>query len=107
MGAVYLAEREGEFSRVVAVKLLLQGATGGEVAHRFQAEKGTLATFNHPNIVRLLDAGISGTGIPYLAMEYVEGLALDAYCAAHQSDLRDRLELVIQILEALEFAHQR
>jgi len=105
-GVVYLAERTGDFSQMVAVKLLLDA--GPEAARRFQMEKESLASLPHPGIVQLIDAGLTeGAGIPYLAMEYVEGQTLDRYCAAIQPSLEQRLRIMIRMLDAIEFAHRR
>jgi tetratricopeptide (TPR) repeat protein len=107
MGAVYLAERDEGFTRTAALKLLLQGAGHAEMAGRFQVEKQALAALQHPHIVGLLDAGLTAAGIPYLVMEYVEGQPLDKYCGSHGVSLRNRLQLILQMLDAIEFAHAR
>jgi tetratricopeptide (TPR) repeat protein len=105
MGAVYLGERIDDFTHRAAVKLLLEGATA-ETARRFQAEKEALAALRHPNIVKLLDAGATAAGIPYLVMDYVEGFPLDRYCRDRRLDLATRLDLVIQLLDAIAAAHR-
>src|SRR5262249_35509462 len=64
-----------------------------------------LASLNHPNIARLLDAGISGDGQPYLALEYIEGTPLFAYCDERRLSIRQRLELFLQVLLAVQYAH--
>jgi tetratricopeptide (TPR) repeat protein len=107
MGAVYLARRIADFEQLAAVKLLLDGHGEEEVAARFHAEQQVLASLNHPNIVRLLDAGVIEGGIPYIAMDYVEGMPLDCYCERTKPDLRQRVHLVISILDALDYAHRR
>ncbi len=56
--------------------------------------------------MRLIDAGVTAAGIPYLAMDYVEGAALDRYCAAHALDVPSRLRLIVQLLEAIGVAHR-
>src|SRR5262249_9370364 len=106
MGAVYLAEREEDFMRQVAIKLLLNSAHR-ETAGRFQIEKETLAALRHPNIVGLLDAGLTAAGISYLAMEGVEGRPLARYCGGHSVGTGGRLELIAVMLDAIEFAHRR
>ncbi len=74
MGAVYLAERSDEqFRRRVAIKLVRPGYDDGHLLRRFSNERQMLAVLDHPNIIKLLDAGVTGDGIPYLVMDYVEG----------------------------------
>jgi non-specific serine/threonine protein kinase/serine/threonine-protein kinase len=107
MGAVYLGEREEDFAHRAAVKLLLEGVSNEETVRRFQAEKEALASFRHPSIVGLLDAGVTPAGIPYLVMDYVEGEPLDRYCARHAPGLYDRLRLIVQLLDAIAAAHRR
>ncbi|RMH21978.1 MAG: serine/threonine-protein kinase [Acidobacteria bacterium] len=106
MGAVYLAVREDEFEQRVALKLIQSGLDSAEVIRRFHVERQILARLEHPNIARLLDGGTTGEGLPYFAMEYVEGEPLDRYCDRHGLTTRQRLELFLQVCSALEFAHQ-
>ncbi len=78
MGAVYLAERaDGQFHQQVAVKFVRHGVDNATLRRRFRAERQILARLEHPNIARLIDGGVSGDGLPYLAMEYVEGTRID------------------------------
>ena len=80
MGAVYLAERaDGQYEQRVALKLIKRGMDTEQVLARFRAERQILASLDHPNIARLLDGGTTETGVPYFAMEYVEGEPIDAY----------------------------
>jgi serine/threonine-protein kinase len=106
MGAVYLAEREGDFTQRVAIKLTHLGLDTPAVLTRFVEERQILARLEHPNIARLLDGGITPGGRPYFAMEYVEGDPLTEYCAARQLDLDARLRLFLQICRAVQYAHQ-
>ena len=106
MGAVYLAERADEqFQQQVAIKLIGRVA-GGALARRFRAERQILANLNHPNIARLLDGGAGDDGVPYLAMEYIDGIRLDRYCDEHRLDVRQRLQLFQQVCAAVQYAHQ-
>ncbi len=107
MGEVYRAERVEDFSQIVAVKLLVRGLGDQEILRRFHTERQVLASLQHPNIVRLLDAGVSTEGVPYIAMEYVEGVPLDRFCNEKKLDRDARLRLMIQALDAVEYAHQR
>lgn len=105
-GTVYLGERaDSQYSARVAVKVIDQSAVAN-LGMRFRAERQILASLNHPNIARLLDAGETEEGQPYLVMEYVEGAPLDRYCDTQQLDLRRRLTLFLDICAAVQYAHQ-
>jgi serine/threonine-protein kinase len=108
MGAVWLAERaDGMLRRRVALKLpRLNWDTAG-LADRMARERDILGDLEHPNIARLYDAGVDAHGRPYLAMEYVEGQPLDAYCNERGLAVRDRLELFLQVARAVTHAHAR
>jgi serine/threonine-protein kinase len=107
MGAVYLAERtDGAFEQRVAVKLLTPGLVSAEALSRFASERRILASLDHPNVARLLDGGTTPTGLPYLAMEYIEGRPVDAYCREHGLSTRERLALFRKVCSAVAFAHQ-
>lgn len=104
MGEVYLAKRaDGAFEQRVAIKLV--GAHA--VAHigRFHEERRILASLEHPGIARLLDGGVAADGRPYMAMEYVDGLNIVAWCHEHAPDLNTRLQLFGQICNAVRYAH--
>ena len=108
MGSVWLAERaDGLFSRQVALKLVHQSLMGGAaLGERFARERAILAGLDHPRIARLLDAGVAEDGQPYLAIEYVEGTPLTAYCDAKRLALPARIDLVVQVLSAVQHAHR-
>jgi non-specific serine/threonine protein kinase/serine/threonine-protein kinase len=106
MGEVYLARREHEFQQRVAVKMVRQGQSNPEVIRRFLIERQTLASLNHPHIVRLVDGGATSTGTPYLVVDYVEGVPIDAYCAQHQLPIVDRLRLFLAVCDAVAYAHR-
>lgn len=107
MGSVYLAERADEqFQQQVAVKLIGAIVPGGTLARRFRAERQILANLNHPNIARLLDGGAGDDGVPYLAMEYIDGTRIDHYCEQHNLGVRQRLHLFQQVCAAVQYAHQ-
>jgi serine/threonine protein kinase len=106
MGAVWLARRsDGLIKRPVALKLPHRGPHGHHLAERFASERDILAELAHPNIARLYDAGFSGDGQPFLALEYVAGAPLIEYCDQHRLDLRRRLRLFQQVLHAVQYAH--
>ncbi len=107
MGLVWLARRaDGAFKRSVALKLPYAAWTG-RLAERMSRERDILAGLEHPNIARFYDAGIDLMGRPFMAMEYVEGQAIDVYCRERQLSLRDRLRLVLKVAKAVAYAHSK
>jgi len=105
MGIVWLAERiDGSLKRQVALKLPLIGGAPA-MRERLARERDLLAALEHPNIARLYDAGVDTTGQPYLALEYVEGQPIDAYCRARGLDTRARLAVFLQVARAVAYAH--
>jgi serine/threonine protein kinase/Flp pilus assembly protein TadD len=106
MAEVWLAQRaDGAFKREVALKLPMLTRLRKDLASRFARERDILASLEHPNIARLYDAGVSAEGLPYLAMEYVRGEPLTGWCDAHCLGVRERLNLFLQILDAVQYAH--
>nr|WP_257644080.1 serine/threonine-protein kinase [Luteimonas salinisoli] len=107
MGTVYLAERaSGGFQQRGALKLIRPGVDSAEFLLRFAQERQILASLEHPGIARLLDGGRDEHGLPWLAMEYVEGRPLDRYCDALRLDLDARLALFADIGRAVAYAHR-
>ncbi len=107
MGAVYLAERtDGKFSQRVAVKMLKREFNVEKIRRTFKREKEILSKLNHPNIARLLDAGTTDDGVPYLVMEFIEGLPIDGFCENKNLSLNSRLKLFNKVCEAVLFAHR-
>ena len=108
MGLVYLAERaDGKFEQRVAIKVLQCGVDPSWINDRTQQECRILASLEHPNIARVLDADVSHDGLPYFVMEYVDGLPLDRYCERHHLSFRHRLRLLLPLCDALHLAHQK
>jgi serine/threonine protein kinase/TolB-like protein/Tfp pilus assembly protein PilF len=106
MAEVWLAKRaDGIFKREVALKLPLLTRVRRDLEPRFARERDILAGLEHPHIARLYDAGIDPAGLPYLSMEYVQGEFLTDWCDAHRLDIRERLRLFLQVLEAVQYAH--
>ncbi|HVE49972.1 MAG TPA: protein kinase, partial [Casimicrobiaceae bacterium] len=107
MGSVWLAHRsDGRFEGRVAFKFLSLALMGRGGAERFAREGDVLARLVHPNIARLLDAGIAPSGQPYLVLEYVDGEPIDRWCDEHKAGLEPRIRLFLQVLAAVEFAHR-
>jgi eukaryotic-like serine/threonine-protein kinase len=109
MGSVWLAHRtDGRFEGRVAIKFLNAGLLGRGGAERFAREGNILARLAHPNIARLLDAGVAGGGAqPYLVLEYVDGVPIDRYCDDHALDIAARVRLFLDVLSAVAHAHNR
>ncbi|MEO5625449.1 MAG: serine/threonine-protein kinase, partial [Dokdonella sp.] len=107
MGAVYLGERvDGDFQQRAAIKLVRTGWDAGELQRRFRSERRILASLDHPNIARLIDGGETIDGKPYLAMEFVDGKPLCAYCDTKRLPLIERLRLFVSICAAVAHAHR-
>ena len=105
MGEVYLAERISGFEQRVALKLLRPEAAGRMAM--FDAERQLLAQLEHPGIARLIDGGIAPDGRPYMALEYVEGDSITAWCAGRMASVEKRLELLLAVCDAVAYAHAR
>ena len=106
MGEVWLAERaDGEYRQNVALKLLKRGMDTAAILRRFLQERSILARLSHPNIVRLLDGGMSDDGRPFYAMEHVDGMTVVQYAAARTLGVRARVALVVAIADAVSHAH--
>jgi non-specific serine/threonine protein kinase/serine/threonine-protein kinase len=107
MGLVCLAERaDQEFRKQVAIKLVKSGADTEFVLRRFRQERQILAGLDHPNIARLIDGGVTATGVPYLVMEHVEGDPIDQYCKRHALPVDARLALFRTVCSAIQYAHR-
>ena len=105
MGSVWLAERaDGVLKRTVALKRPHVTWLAG-FAERMSQERDILAALEHPNIARLYDAGVTSDGLPYLALQYVAGEPLTRYCDSRRLSVRGRLELFLQVLDAVRYAH--
>ncbi|QOW19727.1 serine/threonine protein kinase [Lysobacter ciconiae] len=106
MGQVWLASRaDGLYQRRVGLKLLRPGLVDTNLRLRFSRERQILARLAHPHIARLLDAGISSEGLPYLALEYIDGIPITDYCREHDTPLATRLHMFEQVCAAVSHAH--
>jgi non-specific serine/threonine protein kinase/serine/threonine-protein kinase len=106
-GVVWLAERREPMVQRVALKVIKPGMDSREVVARFEQERQALAVMDHPSIARVLDAGATPTGRPYFVMEYVRGEPITAYCDRNRLSLRQRLELFLPVLDAVQHAHAK
>src|SRR5437762_4030386 len=107
MGAVYLGERaDGQFQKLVAIKILKRGTDTDEVLRRFRNERQILANLDHSNITRLLDAGSTGDGLPYFVMEFIEGTPITRFVQQENLDLGSLLKLFLKVCSAVDLAHR-
>jgi eukaryotic-like serine/threonine-protein kinase len=107
MGVVYLAERRSDFAQTVAIKIMPRFAIDARSRERFGRERRLLAQLRHPNVCSIVDGGELDDGTPWLAMEYVRGETLCAWCAQRATPLRERVELFLQLCAAVQYAHSR
>ena len=107
MGIVYKAEQIKPVKRGVALKIIKLGMDTSQVVARFETERQALAVMDHPNIAKVFDGGATETGRPYFVMELVRGIPITEYCDKHKLTIRERLELFIQVCQAVQHAHQK
>jgi eukaryotic-like serine/threonine-protein kinase len=106
-GVVYACDQREPIRRQVALKVIKLGMDTREVIARFEAERHALALMDHPNVAKVLDAGVTPRGRPYFVMEYVAGMPITEYCDTAQLTMRDRLQLFMQVCQAVQHAHQK
>jgi serine/threonine protein kinase len=106
-GVVYMAEQQEPVRRRVALKVIKLGMDTRQVIARFEAERQALALMDHPNIAKVFDAGATETGRPFFVMELVRGVKITDYCDENQLHTAERLELFIQVCQAIQHAHQK
>ncbi|MHC4694153.1 MAG: protein kinase domain-containing protein, partial [Planctomycetota bacterium] len=107
MACVYMAEQKEPIRRKVALKIIKLGMDTRQVIARFEAERQALAMMDHPNIAKVLDAGATETGRPYFVMELVKGVCITEYCDKNKLNTRERLDLFMQVCNAVQHAHQK
>jgi len=107
MGTVYLAERDHPYHQRVALKLVRGAAAMDDhLVSRLVEERSILASLEHPHIAHLVDGGVTDEGLPWFAMEYVEGEPIDRYCEKHHLHVQARLQLFLTVCDAVQFAHR-
>src|SRR5262249_20150257 len=106
-GVVFLAEQTQPVRRLVALKVIKPGMDSRQVMSRFEAERQALALMDNPHIARVLDAGATESGRPFFVMELVRGIKITDFCDAQKYPARARLELFLQVCQAVEHAHQK
>ena len=106
-GIVYLAAQQSPIRRQVALKIVKLGMDTKQVIARFEAERQALALLDHSNIAHIYDAGTTETGRPYFVMELVKGSAITEYCDWQKLDIEERLELFLDVCDAVQYAHQK
>lgn len=107
MGEVWLAEQTRPVRRQVALKVIKAGMDTVRVVARFEAERQALAMMSHPSIAQVFDAGATPAGRPFFAMEYVRGEPITEYCQRHRLSIRQRLDLFLEVCDAVQHAHQK
>src|SRR5262249_22302256 len=107
MGVVYMADQQSPVRRRVALKIVKLGMDTRQVIARFEAERQALALMDHPNIAHVLDAGATDSGRPYFVMELVRGVPITEYCDKNNLPVHERLELFVQVCQAVQHAHQK
>ena len=106
-GSVFMAEQAQPVRRKVALKVIKLGMDTRQVVARFEAERQALAMMDHPNIARVLDGGATESGRPYFVMELVRGTPITAFCDEHRMTVRERLDLFVQVCQAVQHAHTK
>jgi eukaryotic-like serine/threonine-protein kinase len=107
MGTVWVVEQTHPVRRKVALKLIKAGMDSKSVLARFEAERQALAVMDHANIAKVLDGGLTETGRPFFVMEYVKGVPITEYCDATRLSVPERLNLFVQVCQAVQHAHQK
>ena len=107
MGVVYLAEQQEPVQRQVALKVVKRGMSSRDVLDRFDAERQALARMDHPSIARVYHAGETPDGMPYFAMEYVDGEPITAWCDRERKTMRERLDLLARVCAGVQHAHHK
>jgi serine/threonine protein kinase/DNA-binding winged helix-turn-helix (wHTH) protein len=107
MGIVYLADQHEPVQRKVALKVVRTGMMSADVRARFEAERQALALMNHANVAAVYDAGSTPSGLPYFAMEYVQGQEITAHCDRLKLGVRERIALFLQVCDGVLHAHQK
>lgn len=106
-GVVFMAEQEEPVRRKVALKIIKPGMDTRSVIARFEAERQALALMDHPNIAKVFDAGATKSGRPFFVMELIRGVKITEYCDLNSLPTEDRLQLFVQVCQAVQHAHQK
>jgi serine/threonine protein kinase len=108
MGVVYRAVRDNaDFEQTVAIKLIRRGFDFDDVHARFLRERRILSRLSHPNLARFIDGGVAADGRPWFALEYVDGHSILRWCDQQQLDIRARVRLMVDVCEAVQYAHSQ
>ena len=106
MGAVFLAERSGEFAQQAALKIMSAQLVHSDAKARFESERQILAGLRHPNVATLIDGGTDDNNLPFLVVEYIEGVPIDVYCKERSLGVRERVALMRKVCAAVDYAHR-
>ena len=104
---MYHGRQSEPIRRDVALKIIKPGMDTRQVISRFESERQALAVMDHLNLARVLDAGTTGTGLPYFVMELVDGVPFTRYCDSHGLSIRERIAVFIPVCQAIQHAHQK
>src|SRR5262249_13990427 len=107
MGVVFMAQQNEPIQRTVALKIIRPGMDSRQVIGRFEAERQALAVLDHPNIAKGLEARPTASGRPYFVMDLVKGVSITKFCDEKRLSLRERLNLMLPICQAVQHAHQK
>lgn len=107
MGTVYLCSQDKPIRMNVAVKVIKAGAQSRDVLRRFKAERQAISIMNHPNIARVYESGVTHDGLPFFAMEHIDGEPITQFCDRHRFTISQRLELFVRVCRGIEHAHQK
>jgi len=107
MGVVYKAEQGSPLRRLIALKVAKPSVDQDQVLSRFAQERQALAMMDHPYVATIFDAGFTDRGMPYFAMELVDGSPITSFCDKHRKDVSERLALFLDVCDALQHAHQK
>ena len=107
MGVVYHAQQLHPIRRDVALKIIKPGMDSKQVIARFESERQALAMMDHSNIARVFEAGTTVSALPYFLMELVDGTPITRYCDSNRLTIRQRVELLVPVCQAIQHAHQK
>ena len=107
MGIVWVADQIAPVQRRVALKVIKSADDSRRLLARFEQERQALAVMDHPNIAKVLDAGVSDDGRPYFVMELIKGVPITKYCDEAKLTPKERLELFVPVCQAVQHAHQK
>lgn len=107
MGIVFLAEQTSPVKRLVAIKVVRYCVGANHILRRFESERQALAGFDHPNLNRLFDGGITSKGRPYFVMDFVDGIPINRHCVDNNVSLENKLQIFLDVCKTVQHAHEK